>query len=217
MHHDTNTNNTTRKDVLRNPGGSNSLVGEGLSIYFPRWMFGEWQVEQRFTGFSTPLGAKFVSPDIIAVRPHPRGTWFLSTTANNTSTIRCNYRGVLARKLAEHNVFFLSMCCVFCLMGLHAHPVNNAALCSSRKTRWKRPIAGSACHPLMAHTQDAQAPPDQGGLGNEVSYSLRFYSTLPDTISNNLRVALGLLPQDTVIADRCDVHSNDINWSCINQ
>lgn len=61
------THRTVHTDVLRNPGGSNALLGEGLQLYYPRWMFGEWTVASRFVGFATPLGASFVSPDTIAV------------------------------------------------------------------------------------------------------------------------------------------------------
>jgi hypothetical protein len=40
------------------------------------------------------------------------------------------------------------------------------------------------------------------GVGSQLEYEARFYSTLPDTWSNKLRVATGQMPQSTVIADR---------------
>jgi hypothetical protein len=51
-----------------------------------------------------------------------------------------------------------------------------------------------------ATAQAAAAPPEKGGLGAASAYSLRFYSTLPDTFENNMRVNLGLLPQDRIVA-----------------
>ncbi len=39
-------------------------------------------------------------------------------------------------------------------------------------------------------------------LNKPVTFAARFYSTLPDTRENGLRVALGLLPRDAIIADR---------------
>jgi hypothetical protein len=46
----------------------------------------------------------------------------------------------------------------------------------------------------------AQAASDD--LGRETAFAARFYSTLPDTRENAVRVALGLLPRDAVLADR---------------
>ncbi|KAL4421566.1 hypothetical protein ABPG75_010857 [Micractinium tetrahymenae] len=85
-------------------------------LYYPRWMFGEWQVEMEFVALRTPLGRDFV----------PRG--------------------------------FL---------------------------------------------QAAEAQAEEGGLGSTYSFRQRFYSTLPDTLDNQLRVNLGLgMPRDAIIADR---------------
>lgn len=85
-------------------------------LYYPRWMFGEWQVDMEFVALRTPLGRDFV----------PRG--------------------------------FL---------------------------------------------QAAEAPAEEGGLGSTYSFRQRFYSTLPDTLDNRLRVNLGLgMPRDAIIADR---------------
>lgn len=38
--------------------------------------------------------------------------------------------------------------------------------------------------------------------GRAVPYQARFYSTLPDSFANTLRVNLGVMPQQKVIADR---------------
>jgi hypothetical protein len=40
------------------------------------------------------------------------------------------------------------------------------------------------------------------GVGSQLEYEARFYSTLPDTWGNKLRVATGQVPESTVIADR---------------
>ena len=48
----------------------------------------------------------------------------------------------------------------------------------------------------------ARAPREAGGLGSEYAFKLRFFSTLPDTFANQLRVAAGALPRDAVVADR---------------
>lgn len=48
----------------------------------------------------------------------------------------------------------------------------------------------------------ARAPLEQGGLGSSAQYELRFFSTLPDTFENQVRFALGVLPEDQVVADR---------------
>lgn len=52
---------------MRNPGGSNALLGEGLQLYYPRWMFGEWEVVNRFVDFTLPLGASYVDSSVVAV------------------------------------------------------------------------------------------------------------------------------------------------------
>lgn len=55
----------------------------------------------------------------------------------------------------------------------------------------------------MVFLQAADAPASSGGVGSECDYSLRFYSTLPDTFSNNARFMLGLgSPEDAIIADK---------------
>lgn len=41
-----------------------------------------------------------------------------------------------------------------------------------------------------------------GGVGSEAAYRARFFSTLPDTLANSLKVNLGLPPSDAVIPDR---------------
>jgi hypothetical protein len=88
---------------------------DSKTIYYPRWLFGQWKVNSKFTGVATPL-AKYV-PD-----------------------------GFL---------------------------------------------------------QQANAPSEDGGVGAEYNYSLRFYSTLPDTFKNNARFMLGLgYPEDAIIADK---------------
>ena len=43
---------------------------------------------------------------------------------------------------------------------------------------------------------------EDGGVGSTIEYSLRFYSTLPDTFENQVKMNIGLLPSDAVIADR---------------
>ncbi|GAQ79771.1 hypothetical protein KFL_000380040 [Klebsormidium nitens] len=40
------------------------------------------------------------------------------------------------------------------------------------------------------------------GVGSAVQYEARFYSTLPDTWANKLRVTAGQLPESAIIADR---------------
>lgn len=86
------------------------------TVFYPRWMFGEWRVRSKFTAVAIPLGPKFVPPGFL---------------------------------------------------------------------------------------QAAQASPDDGGVGSEYAYNLRFYSTLPDTFDNNARVLLGLgAPRDAIIADK---------------
>lgn len=86
------------------------------TIYYPRWMFGEWQVRSKFTAVATPLGARFVPPGFL---------------------------------------------------------------------------------------QAAEASAEDGGVGSEYSYALRYYSTLPDTFENNMIVNLGLgSPHDAIIADK---------------
>ncbi|KAG7671449.1 hypothetical protein NADE_000913 [Nannochloris sp. 'desiccata'] len=51
--------------------------------------------------------------------------------------------------------------------------------------------------------QQANAPSEDGGVGSTYNYALRFYSTLPDTFSNNARFMLGLgYPEDAIIADK---------------
>lgn len=85
-------------------------------LYYPRWMFGEWQVDMEFVALRTPLGRDYV----------PAG--------------------------------FL---------------------------------------------QAAEAPAEEGGLGSTYAFRQRFYSTLPDTLDNQLRVNLGLgMPRDAIIPDR---------------
>lgn len=82
---------------LRSPG-----VGapwDPKTLYYPRWLFGEWDVTARFVGFRTPLGPKYVKTGLL---------------------------------------------------------------------------------------QAAQATAEEGGLGSEFQYKLRFYSTLPDTFSNQV-------------------------------
>lgn len=50
-------------------------------------------------------------------------------------------------------------------------------------------------------------------MGSSSAYTLRFYSTLPDTMQNNLRVQLGLLPEDRVIAVRgCSTLAQCTHW-----
>lgn len=51
--------------------------------------------------------------------------------------------------------------------------------------------------------QAAEVPADEGGLGSRYRFRQRWFSTLPDTLDNNLRVNLGLgMPHDAIIADR---------------
>ena len=51
--------------------------------------------------------------------------------------------------------------------------------------------------------QAADAPAESGGIGSEYDYSLRFYSTLPDTFENNAKFMLGLGGiEDAIIADK---------------
>ena len=89
---------------------------DSKTIYYPRWMFGEWNVHSKFVGLNIPKGPKFV----------PEG--------------------------------FL---------------------------------------------QAADAPAESGGIGSEYDYSLRFYSTLPDTFENNAKFMLGLGGiEDAIIADK---------------
>ena len=99
---------------LRQPGYM--LPWESKLLFYPRWMFGEWEVTSKFIGVRAPLGKRFV----------PGGF------------------------------------------------------------------------------QDAgDAPADDGGPGSTYAYSLRYYSTLPDTFRNNMLVALGAgMPEDSIIADR---------------
>lgn len=53
------------------------------------------------------------------------------------------------------------------------------------------------------YLQASDAPADEGGPGSVYSYTLRYYSTLPDTFDNNARVLLGLgMPHDAIIPDR---------------
>ncbi|PRW44443.1 hypothetical protein C2E21_6800 [Chlorella sorokiniana] len=85
-------------------------------LFYPRFMFGEWQVDMEFTGVRTPLGRQFVPPGFL---------------------------------------------------------------------------------------QAAEAPAEEGGLGSRYSFRQRFYSTLPPTLDNELRVNLGLgMPQDAIVCDR---------------
>jgi hypothetical protein len=67
--------------------------------YFPKWLFGEWEVESTFTGFRAPLGPRYVDPSLL---------------------------------------------------------------------------------------QAAQAPADLGGIGSSYSFSQRYFSTLPDTLANQV-------------------------------
>jgi len=48
----------------------------------------------------------------------------------------------------------------------------------------------------------AAAPAADGGVGSSYAFRQRYYSTLPDTFSNNARVQLGFMPEDAIIADR---------------
>jgi len=48
----------------------------------------------------------------------------------------------------------------------------------------------------------ARAPADQGGVGSTATYSMKWFSTLPNTLGNQLRFALGSLPEDAVVQDR---------------
>lgn len=43
---------------------------------------------------------------------------------------------------------------------------------------------------------------EDGGVGSTLGYSLRFYSTLPDTFENQFKMNVGILPSDAIIADR---------------
>ncbi|GBG00009.1 hypothetical protein Rsub_12787 [Raphidocelis subcapitata] len=40
--------------------------------YYPKWMFGEWDVRSRFSGFSAPLGPRFVRPELLAGAEAPK-------------------------------------------------------------------------------------------------------------------------------------------------
>nr|QFB70720.1 chloroplast hypothetical protein 3 [Chlorella ohadii] len=85
-------------------------------IFYPRYLFGEWEVEMEFTALRTPLGRQFVPPGFL---------------------------------------------------------------------------------------QAAEASPEEGGLGSRYAFRQRFYSTLPPTLDNELRVNLGLgMPQDAIVSDR---------------
>lgn len=46
----------------------------------------------------------------------------------------------------------------------------------------------SKCLPLYCSVQAAEAPAEEGGLGSRYSFRQRFYSTLPPTLDNELRV-----------------------------
>lgn len=48
-------------------------------------------------------------------------------------------------------------------------------------------------------------------LGRVVPFTSRFYSTLPDSFANALRVNLGAVPQQKVIADRAFNRANYTN------
>ncbi|KAI3424728.1 hypothetical protein D9Q98_008117 [Chlorella vulgaris] len=101
---------------LKQPGNQPPWPWIPKQTYYPKWMFGEWQVDMEFTGLRLPLGKQLV----------PAG--------------------------------FLDV---------------------------------------------AEAPAEAGGLGSRYSFTQRFYSTLPPTFDNELRVQLGLgMPQDAIIADR---------------
>ncbi|KAK9812649.1 hypothetical protein WJX72_001250 [[Myrmecia] bisecta] len=84
-------------------------------LYYPKWMFGEWDVRATFVNFQTPLGRKYVPESAL---------------------------------------------------------------------------------------QAAESQVSAGGVGSSVTYKQRYFSTLPDTFANNLKVNLGILPNDAVIPDR---------------
>lgn len=45
--------------------------------------------------------------------------------------------------------------------------------------------------PLCRCLQAAEASPEEGGLGSRYAFRQRFYSTLPPTLDNELRVRFG--------------------------
>ena len=111
----------TLEDRINSPSGllyqpSYQVPWAPKLIFYPRWMFGEWNVSSKFVDVKTPIGKKFV-PD--------------------------------------------------------------------------------------GYLQAAEASQTDGGVGSTYEYSLRYYSTLPDTFSNNLNFMLGFgSPEDAIIADK---------------
>ncbi len=71
---------------------------------------------------------------------------------------------------------------------------------ASRYTAFRAPLGDRFVRPALLAA--ARAAPEDGGIGSSYSFRQRFYSTLPDTFSNNLRVNLGFLPEDAIISDR---------------
>ena len=58
---------------------------------------------------------------------------------------------------------------------------DNHVMCGSEEHHSKR-------LPLYCSVQAAEAPAEEGGLGSRYSFRQRFYSTLPPTLDNELRV-----------------------------
>jgi len=59
---------------------------------------------------------------------------------------------------------------------------------------------GDSVPPLAVHS--LQRARSSGLAADGVQYRLKFYSTLPDTLANTIRMNLGQVPEDTVVADR---------------
>lgn len=77
-------------------------------------------------------------------------------------------------------------------------PACHASVCASKQEQRCPAAPALTITPLamLPLQQAAEAPAEEGGLGSRYSFRQRFYSTLPPTLDNQLRVNLGLgMPQ----------------------
>lgn len=92
---------------------------------------------------------------------------------------------------------------LFSKPGLVFHPrwLFGTWSCTATFEGFEAPLGDAFVEPALLNA--ARAPLEQGGLGSTTKYELHFYSTLPDTFDNQLRVQLGFgMPRDEIVQDR---------------
>ena len=172
-------------------------------LYYPRWMFGEWQVRLLPPPVSSGL---LLRHGCIATLRHCAQQWLSSAPA--TLMTDCKHVGCTTKSLQVEMEFtavrtplgreFVPPGFLQVLLAWQQYPQQEAAssaVAHARPSPESHSLPPPCCLPPLLSSppvQAAEASAEEGGLGSRYSFRQRFYSTLPPTLDNQLRVGGGL-------------------------